>query len=113
MVFCAGKLKRKCYAPAVIHQYGGYWIAGQRADRNNCSTPFVWKQYRGDDIPMQFTKGWKDGQPNCWTVAAGLTGSGPTHNLRETCMHYWMTNSVWNDLTCAWPSCVLCELDGQ
>jgi hypothetical protein len=97
------RLSRICKGPKAIwptgNWYAGYWTSGQKTDRTQCRTPWVWKPYPGTSLTVTFTD-FAHGEPNC-------------HNGRETCFHYFdePQRFRWNDINCDWPLCALCELD--
>jgi len=87
------------------NHYGGvnFWTAGQRTDPNSKSN-FIWRVTTDDgnvETPVTYTN-WESTvfrQPDFWRQG-------------EACMHILGNHDYkWNDITCHYATCSLCEID--
>ena len=78
--------------------------SGQTKNSSDCHSPFYWKPFKTNNIPVQYT-GWHAKEPNCHTVG-------------ESCLEYVYANQSgnsfqfkWNDNECTRAVCMLCEYE--
>jgi hypothetical protein len=97
------------------NDWKGYWTAERRqdeytTDQTACqASPFVWikDNTTSGQLPQQ---SWEQtstmrcsGQPDCMPLGNGMT---------ETCSSIViMQGFCWNDISCYYPQCPLCQLD--
>jgi len=82
-----------------------FYLGAQRIIPGDCSTPLVWKLGDNVSMPLTYTD-WLPHEPNC-------NPSDPT--APESCLHTWnprTTNYTWNDITCSFSACAICQLAG-
>ena len=76
-----------------------FWTAGQRVDPST-ESEFVWRVSSSAPVSSMTYTNWNAGEPNYY-------------NQEESCMH--MCGSPvqykWNDESCDWAFCSVCELD--
>ncbi|ESO11231.1 hypothetical protein HELRODRAFT_183406 [Helobdella robusta] len=75
------------------------WIGGQRIDPANVLTIFVWKPFPNVALSLGNETFWFPTQPDAFLGSLFL----------ESCMTFWHDNFNWNDLSCYYAKCVLCE----
>jgi len=81
-----------------------FWTAGARKIHMDCSSPFYWKPSGAPSTRLTYNN-FAAGQPDC--SKAGGRGKEPN----ESCLSlYGKLNYAWNDLSCDYEICSVCEI---
>ena len=106
----------QCQSAAWVSDYYGFWTSGQREDPCCCTGPWLWKldalTNRSFSADAWVSSAWlhEGGEPNCWSLS-------PPPNDQETCVNILQPAAPfngggrWNDATCNFEMCALCEIE--